>query len=236
MLFYLFAAGYVATREISAIRKALPFLLCLGFFVSSLMEFTWFLPKFIFHPLIIEFGLGILAYRLIAKKRFNRWISILSLVSGVVWMLSLGMFCASQYQIYAGTVDNIDLAWVRLVSWGIPSFLIVYGLASLECISSIPEFRVGRFLGNISYSLYLTHGVVFSFAPLLVMVSQKFGIILPPLPTFIFILILPFVLSHYSYVFLECKLTSAARKHINNKWIQRHFKEAKSDFLPQSSK
>src|SRR5699024_11149563 len=41
--------------------------------------------------------------------------------------------------------------------WGVPCFLLLLGAIVYERFNGIPSFKWLFFLGNISYSLYLTH-------------------------------------------------------------------------------
>lgn len=45
----------------------------------------------------------------------------------------------------------------RFFFWGVPSALIIYGMVSLENHSSFTKLPFMKFLGDISYAIYLTH-------------------------------------------------------------------------------
>jgi exopolysaccharide production protein ExoZ len=50
---------------------------------------------------------------------------------------------------------------VRAISYGMPALLLVCGVVNLERLGLIPRLKVWNFLGDASYSIYLSH--IFSF-------------------------------------------------------------------------
>jgi exopolysaccharide production protein ExoZ len=63
--------------------------------------------------------------------------------------------------IYAGVAfAAIDVAPIRLFAWGAPAFLIVAGAIALE---PVREWKLPKFLGDASYSIYLVHGLALAF-------------------------------------------------------------------------
>ena len=54
--------------------------------------------------------------------------------------------------------------WARLLYWGLPALLIVWGALSLEGCGRSPVVAPLKGLGDASYSLYLTHGLAVSLA------------------------------------------------------------------------
>ena len=52
--------------------------------------------------------------------------------------------------------------WARLVYWGLPALLIVWGALSLEGAGRMPVFAPLKLLGDGSYSIYLAHGLALS--------------------------------------------------------------------------
>jgi exopolysaccharide production protein ExoZ len=55
--------------------------------------------------------------------------------------------------------DGIPNRTWRFVSWGVPSALLVYAMLAIEDVRGLAG-KAGLFLGNASYSLYLTHSFV----------------------------------------------------------------------------
>ena len=86
-------------------------------------------------PIIVEFVLGMLAARLYMQQRFRPYAATIAAVG-------VALLCASILYKFEGG---------RLIKWGIPSLLIVFGAASARQLRS----RVLGYLGNASYSIYL---------------------------------------------------------------------------------
>lgn len=99
------------------------------------------LLTFIGNPLILEFGMGVLIAR--APKGFRE----------IAIGLALAGFAAAW-----GTNFTIGQAFdmsapQRVIVWGIPAALLVYGLVQFEG----PVWRPLSYLGDASYSIYLTN-------------------------------------------------------------------------------
>lgn len=100
-------------------------------------------------PLLIEFMIGCLLGVMYERRALPRpAIAAFVLVTGCGLLLTSGMLSAA------------DTGAVRFVHWGLPAFLIVTGTLGLE--SKLKEWRLLMLLGDASYSIYLTHGVVLS--------------------------------------------------------------------------
>ncbi|EKS36878.1 acyltransferase family protein [Afipia broomeae] len=123
-------------------------------------------------PLLIEFMIGCLLGIMYERKALPRpAVAVFLLAVGCGFLLTSGMLSAASTGV------------ARLFHWGLPAFLIVTGALSLE-----PKLRVWRLpmlLGDASYSIYLTHGVVLSVVKSAVMLS---GLDAQPLLTGEFIL------------------------------------------------
>lgn len=105
-----------------------------------------------FHPLSIEFIAGCFAALLVSSGR--RFRPALVLMTGVV------IFLAGLYLV--GTVGAFTMGWGRVLMFGLPSVLLVYGVASLEAEERLgtPKWLVT--LGDWSYAIYLSHMIVMS--------------------------------------------------------------------------
>lgn len=127
------------------------------------------LLKFLTSPLLIEFALGIVAGLLykkittapdVIKNKLRIW-SILLTLLGASWMLGTiitGYFNVSEAQL---VLEDNRLAFVRSLIWGIPSFIFLLGMISMESLYSlkIPAFFI--LMGDASYSCYLLHRIFF---------------------------------------------------------------------------
>jgi exopolysaccharide production protein ExoZ len=99
------------------------------------------------NPLLLEFLAGAWAARLIMLGRVPGWLGDAALLAGLVG------FAAG----IAAGLPPIP----TVVLWGVPSLLLVGGLAAREASGRLPAgFRRLRALGDGSYSLYLLHTLV----------------------------------------------------------------------------
>ena len=106
----------------------------------------------VFHPLTLEFifglGVGLLVTRGI------RTLALPALALGT------GIFVGGLL-FFSHDMVELSLNWSRIILFGVPSALILYGLVSLELEKgwSAPSQLV--YLGDASYALYLGHVVIY---------------------------------------------------------------------------
>jgi exopolysaccharide production protein ExoZ len=153
MFFYtVFAVALLAKRRVVVVAGAGVFLIAFTVLFGGASGLWAHAPAasgiaYLADPIIIEFLFGMviaLVYR--AGRRLPMWASVGLLMAGVIWL--------------AATVPAVP----RLYSSGIAAALIFAAL-SLSSMSS-PKGALVRgvvFLGDISYSLYCTHLLSFSF-------------------------------------------------------------------------
>jgi peptidoglycan/LPS O-acetylase OafA/YrhL len=95
--------------------------------------------------IILEFGLGLLIGNLVTKR-----VSISPMLSWSAFLC--GVFLISCL--------GLKHSGLRSLVWGLPAGLIVAGALSLELQGRLREFWLLHFLGNASYSIYLSHEIV----------------------------------------------------------------------------
>jgi exopolysaccharide production protein ExoZ len=119
--------------------------------------------QFLGNPIVLEFALGvIIAY--LPSWRSGAW----AIPLGAFWLFAFGL------NGFVPTDDTVrllsgDEGLQRVVHFGIPSALIVYGTLQINAGKS-----VWTYLGDASYSLYLSHTLIVPIAPLL---SLRFPIL-----------------------------------------------------------
>lgn len=101
--------------------------------------------KWVGNPIILEFLMGAAIYR--APK--TAWMGSVAIVCGVI------LFALSPPN--SGDVLDFQEASSRVLTWGIPSALIVYGLVTMEHRLKGPVVDRLCWLGVASYSIYLFH-------------------------------------------------------------------------------
>jgi len=109
------------------------------------------------------------------------------------------------------TADSFEDRGLRV---GIPALLIVTGAIMIERINGAQHFRGLHFLGNASYSLYLSHPIVLSF---LGQISRSFPFGALPGATFLFAcvsVISAIAAAALIYLFIEMPLLRLARLQI----------------------
>jgi exopolysaccharide production protein ExoZ len=144
MLFYAGAALVLADR-----RWAVVLMLLYG--AAFTLRPAGPVFQFLGNPLILEFLLGVaIAYA--PMRRAAVW----GIPVGVVALLAVGFTGIAPF---GGTIQYLagDGALWRVLVYGVPAALIVYGTMQIAAKPS-----VWTYLGDASYSLYLTHPLVVS--------------------------------------------------------------------------
>jgi peptidoglycan/LPS O-acetylase OafA/YrhL len=134
------------------------FINLLGLWLSFIFLTTTFLSlkspsmKIITNPLTCEFIAGCLIARsFYGNKGYNYAIFISGII---ILLLGFGIFNFIR-------PNQIPIDWTRICLFGIPSIMMVYAGVGLEFNAAIfPSFL--RKLGDASYSIYLSHILVFS--------------------------------------------------------------------------
>jgi len=143
MFFYLlFALGLWLRRPIAAPILIICGLAAAGWFFQP----EWTIPHFYTDQLLLEFAFGLLLSRAVFFR--NAALGSALALAGFIALFSWGL----------GS-DTPD--W-RIIYWGLPALAIVAGFVAIERAGAFPgqALRPLEKLGDASYSLYLTHGIV----------------------------------------------------------------------------
>lgn len=100
-------------------------------------------------PLVLEFIAGCCIGWVF--RRGSMPLAKLCLGVGAVWFVAVGGYIGSKY------FDEAAYGVVRLAVFGIPSALMLYGTVGLELQGQLRVAPLLVYLGDSSYSLYLTH-------------------------------------------------------------------------------
>lgn len=136
-------------------RPAVP-LLAFAIAVCWGMVTRWPLFDLVGNPIIFEFLIGGLIAQLPRRPTF----ALPSLAAASV------LFALSPFAIYSADVAvNAAFSGWRVLFWGVPAGMIVYGCICAEDLFARPVFRPLVVLGDASYSIYLFHlGVIIPLA------------------------------------------------------------------------
>lgn len=99
-------------------------------------------------PIIFEFFLGIFLYK----------ITSMNILLPTRTAITTALACVPLFFL----IDGLGLAspgtYLRPITWGVPAFLLVWSMLSLE--KNLPKYKLMLLLGDSSYSLYLIHGIL----------------------------------------------------------------------------
>lgn len=116
--------------------------------------------RFVGNPIILEFALGILVA--VAPRRIA-WggPALLAGAAGLAASLALDLTRMSE----PGSIFDLSAPW-RVLVWGIPGALIVWGALQLEPLVKGRWADPAVYMGDASYALYLSHGLAMMFMPM----------------------------------------------------------------------
>ncbi|HBE92444.1 MAG TPA: acyltransferase [Gammaproteobacteria bacterium] len=149
MYFYLVFALLLLFQE----KRLLPLLLIWGILVAILPHENNAVLMLVTHPLTFEFIAGALIALLLQRRVIGGgWVAFAALP---VW------FLAYSFYVYQGGELEPD-GWPRVMLFGIPSVLAVYGVVAMEMKSGRQFTGWLKIIGDASYSIYLSHLLVIS--------------------------------------------------------------------------
>lgn len=107
---------------------------------------------FLASPLFLSFIYGLIAYKLIsyiqAARLSDKFAGLLTLSSTLVFLVS------------SLAIVSVQVFRHRPLLWGVWCFALVMSALVFETKNKIKENKALNFLGDISYSLYLTHAIL----------------------------------------------------------------------------
>lgn len=175
-------------------KQVTSFLLAFLALIGIVFSFQNPLLTFLTNPLLLEFILGIIAFKLIRNYRPSISLCTFFIFIGVAGLIQVNSF------------GGVTTALGRSLNGGLPMFFIFIGLVSLE--RKLKMNKPLYELGMSSYSLYLLHP--FSLA-LVTIVFKKLGLIDHSLIYLVTMLITSLVMGWLCYYYLEMKLDKLIR-------------------------
>ena len=144
LLFYL---GFAVALRTGATLPILAFAASLiGGMVTDHPMFDYF-----GNPIIFDFLMGVAIAKLPRRSVAAPWLI----------GLAIALFALSPWALYNGQIArSADTAMVRVVWWGIPSALLLYGFVGLEQRFGSRRFDFLVYAGDASYSIYLFHAAL----------------------------------------------------------------------------
>lgn len=202
ILFYLLFGLMILNRKVFYPAFLIWFFTIIFFFISPSLEPDYLMVGKIFNPINLEFLAGCGVGILITKNILNfKWIPRVCISAGIIGI------CISVIINYFGIWE-----FHRAIGWGIPSAVLIFGLVKLELSQKIRIPQIFVYLGNSSYSIYLTHLItllIFS------KIIEKIGIFFNPAVVGMF-----YAVSCILSVVLGCAAHSLFEKPIMNYFKQ----------------
>jgi len=189
-------------------------ILLLGAVLLRWYHLPWFLPRLLFDPLCLEFGLGCLLFlgQNFLGVRVSWALLAAALVLFAVLVPRFSYLCGVPYHSAATVMSGADYvhSWQRVFVWGVPSAILVAALLGLERNGRFTLPRTLVVLGDASYSLYLIQSLTTPPAQWLTRVS---GTTNPLVPAVIYG-VLTVGLSMVCWRYLELPLM-----HLVRRWL-----------------
>ncbi|WP_339266750.1 acyltransferase [Paenibacillus sp. FSL R5-0470] len=166
------------------------------------VSFNYWLD-FLFNAFNLEFLGGLFAAHLILNNK-NKYGMYFIIIGLVYFILSWG-------NDYYGFL-RIN----RVISYGIPSFLLIYGMVSYEVLKKIRIPKVFVFLGDASYSIYLIHYPLLS---VLNKIFLKLNIYttLGYLAATLLVILLTIIISCVFHTIIEKPLLNVLNRHVKKR-------------------
>jgi exopolysaccharide production protein ExoZ len=166
------------------------------------------LVNYIFNPMNLEFLFGgVVAYLILNKKYSLKGAFIFSIV-GII------LFLVSWYLSYMHSFEAKNI--YRVMIWGVPSTIIIFSLIAINLSKQLNLNKLFIFVGDASYSIYLTHFLALSFISKVFIkfhVNEVLGIFI----TGVITIVLCMIIGCLYYKIIERPLLRFFRKYLISK-------------------
>ncbi len=164
--------------------------------------------KVMTHYLTYEFIAGCCIGELIQANRTR--------YAGIAVGLGVGMFAVLCLMHDPALQTQFESTWRRVVVFGIPAALVVYGVVSLEVSRGVFISSWMEFIGDASYSIYLSHVLVLSLLGRIWWATQWNGPVQSRLSLALMVVVV-IACGLLSYVLVERPLLALTRRQRVNK-------------------
>ncbi|WP_075981912.1 acyltransferase family protein [Bacillus massilinigeriensis] len=205
--FYLIFSLAFYKNKLVSIGIPLTWALISTAFSLKIISSSNYLINFLFNPINLIFLAGVGCAYLVTKKTLNIYISIIFIILG---------FAGFPFSWINTQNQLIDISLPVLTS--LSSILLIIGIASVDLQKSLIIPRVIQFIGDASFSIYLTHTTCMS--AICIIVSSTFLKSLPINIIAFLLMVIPFVSGCIIHYYLEKPLTKKLRKLINKSKVE----------------
>jgi len=178
-------------------KQATSFILALLFLIGGFFSFQTPVLNFLTNPHLLEFILGIVAFKLIKEYKPSVALCVCFILIGTVALMQVNIW------------GEVKTALGRSLNAGVPMFFIFIGLVFLE--KNMKMIKPLYKLGMSSYSLYLLHPFTLAFVTIIFKKLELIDYTLFYLAT---MLISSLVMGWLCYYYLEMKLDKLIRNRI----------------------
>jgi exopolysaccharide production protein ExoZ len=145
MFFYLIFGGTLLLPERQRMPTLLLVLAALALVGAGYPDTRSVIGFYTFN-IVLEFGFGVVIAHL-----FLRGVRVPGAIAGMVLVAGAAGLAMS-------SADTLP----RVIKWGLPAAMIVIGAIGIDTSRGVARMRLPHFLGDASYSIYLSHGIVLS--------------------------------------------------------------------------
>jgi exopolysaccharide production protein ExoZ len=210
LYFYLLFAALLALKPLQRLL-GLALIFSPSLFIPESVSAQNPIVGIILNPLVFEFFLGVLLAQIVMSgKAINHFASIALIIIGAL-MLVLELN------------NNVTDPMLRLFLWGVPALFIVAGVVLVQRprqrVKPNLAVRIGAWLGDRSYSLYLSHFFAISiFAK--IYFHYLINLSVPPWLSGLGLFLVSIVVAHVCYILIEKPARIALNAYFSRRKLQ----------------
>jgi peptidoglycan/LPS O-acetylase OafA/YrhL len=214
LYFYIIIALLLLVSKNKVIVKGLVIMLTLPALYILFSPTSAFF-NFILNPLLLEFGLGIIAgicYKHLTKGKIAslkfKWLSVIIIILGLTMVIGRIFYRPESFNFF-GLAINKEVEFYRVILSGMPCTILLFGVVLSEFAYRYSVPRLLVLIGDASYSCYLIHVYIY-----LATAQIVFGLKLGLLTYYLAVFPLCYTLSILFYKTIEAPVI----KRLNKIW------------------